>query len=291
MIPAFCDATLYNHSVRMMRCVIIAAIFPWGLSAAEPRLIEVARGSDLLEIKRTLSSTVDVNVRGSHGQSALHEAAIACSLEIARLLIDAGADRSVRDDQMRTPAMLAWKCPDSSGSRDLVRALMMPALTSLQDERNPWTLQDAASHGNVELAAMLLKLGADVNAPGSKDNRALEIACRKPSAPMVRLLLEHGADPSKRTLAGTTVLHEAALGGSGEVIELLLTRGLDVNASDESRSTPLHYAASFGRVEAIKALLKNRADVQWKDNKGLTPLQVASRNGQKEAVTILRSVK
>lgn len=274
-----------------MRRLIIAAIFPWGLSAAEPRLIEVARGSDLLEMQRTLSRTVDVNVRGSHGQSALHEAAIACNLQIARLLIDAGADRSMRDDQMRTPAMLAWKCPDTSGNRVLIRALTIPVSATLQDERNPWTLQDAASRGNVELAAMLLKLGADVNAHGSKDNRAIEIACRKPSPPMVRLLLEHGADPSQRTLAGTTVLHEAALGGSGEVIELLLAHGLDVNASDESRSTPLHYAASFGRVEAIKALLKNRADVHHKDSKGLTPLQVASRNGQEEAVTLLRSVK
>ena len=139
---------------------------------------------------------------------------------------------------------------------------------------------------------MLLKLGVDVNAVGSKGNRAMEIACRKGDLAVVKALIAHGADLRLKTNSGTTVLHEAALGGSGEVIAALIGAGAPVDAADgESASTALHYAASFGRVEAVRALVRGGADVTRKNAKGLTALETAIRNGQDEAAAALSALK
>jgi uncharacterized protein len=163
------------------------------------------------------------------------------------------------------------------------------ALAAGISEKNPWSLQYAASHGQVNVISMLVGLGVDTNAVGSEGNRALDIACLKGDVASTQVLVEHGADPKLRNKTGSTPLHDAALSGNSRLIELLTAHGADVNAVDtESASTPLHYAASFGRFDAVKILLRLGANRAAKDSKGLTALDVAEHNDHPEIIRLLR---
>ncbi len=64
-------------------------------------------GGQMFRIKRALRVGVDPNEQTVQYGTALHAAAHAGTLDIARLLVDYGANPQARDDQGRTPAELA----------------------------------------------------------------------------------------------------------------------------------------------------------------------------------------
>jgi ankyrin repeat protein len=103
------------------------------------------------------------------GFTALHLAVFAEELEAARLLIERGADVSVRStsEVARVPPL---------GTAAFVRS--------------------------ASLAALLLGGGADVDGQGEGGFTALHTAAANGDEPLVRLLLEHGADPTIPNAAG-----------------------------------------------------------------------------------------
>jgi ankyrin repeat protein len=276
--------------MRMIAAFRYFVLVPTLAIAAEPAVIDAVRSGDLSKLQALVSSQEGMHFLGSQKQTALHEAASKCSVGAAQILLRGGIDRSIRDQQNRTAAMIALNCPASKEKMEFL-GLLAPAarVRPDADESAPWSLHDAATRGKANVAEMLLKLGSDVNAVGSKGNRPLEIACRSGHADVAKILLDNGADITLVTSAGATVLHEAALGGSSELVEMILARGAIINATDrESGSTALHYGASFGRVDAVKTLLQHGAEINRKNNKGVTALEVAVAHGQTEVINVFR---
>lgn len=143
-------------------------------------------------------------------------------------------------------------------------------------------LQEAANRCNVELVALLLQKGANVNAParGRWGKTALQAICdlhphsEAGKAPeqreIINLLVDHGANinAAPARIEGMTALQCAAHWGNLEVIILLLSYDppADVNApscevpgSPHSRSygNALDVAAGQGRLDVVKLLLNN----------------------------------
>jgi ankyrin repeat protein len=121
----------------------------------------------------------------------------------------------------------------------------------------------AAAAGDAEMASMLVRAGANLQAVTRIGHYTpLHVACKTGSAAVVEILLEAGGDVNARTEpGGTTPLHLAAASGSAEAVALLLSRGADVNARErEWGQTPLVFAAARNRAEAIRVLLANDAD-------------------------------
>ncbi|HYI92327.1 MAG TPA: ankyrin repeat domain-containing protein [Bryobacteraceae bacterium] len=247
---------------RLARVACIFLTIPCLMAESDPPIIEAARGGDTTRLRQILKTRQALHARGSQNQSALHEAARACSLEAAQLLVDAGIDKLLCDSASRTANMIPMRCPSSDSTNHLVRLMLVRPAPKPMDETLRWSLHDASARGNVEVVNMLLSLGIDVNEVDTKGNRAVEIACRAGNVQLTQRLLQAGADPRIKTNAGTTLLHEAALGGSAAVIEILIERGADIDARDtDTGATPLHYAASFGRTDAVKVLIKHRASL------------------------------
>jgi ankyrin repeat protein len=65
-------------------------------------------------------------------------------------------------------------------------------------------LHDAASLGQCEVIALLLRAGSDVNAPSGSGWTALVRACDDGALDAARMLLDAGADPSARNDEGYT---------------------------------------------------------------------------------------
>ncbi len=134
----------------------------------------------------------------------------------------------------------------------------------------------AAKHGDGDLAATLIKAGANVSAGTRLGQYApLHLAATSGAAAVVRLLIDSGADVSAMTSTGAAALHFAAASGSSETIEVLLDRGADVNVREPQwGQTPLMFAAAADRTAAIKALLARGADASLTG----TVVDISTRN-------------
>ncbi|MCC6003743.1 MAG: ankyrin repeat domain-containing protein [Thermofilum sp.] len=85
-------------------------------------------------------------------------------------------------------------------------------------------LHRAASSGRADIAEMLIKRGADVNArEGWLAQTPLHWAAINGHADVVKLLLENGADPSIKDKNGKTALDVAREGGHADVAEIIET--------------------------------------------------------------------
>lgn len=98
------------------------------------------------------------------------------------------------------------------------------------------------------------------------------------------LLLQHGADVDSVDEHSRTSLHIATQWDFDKVAALLLKYGADIEAG-----MPLHTAAAFGAKNVALLLVKNGADLRAKNVAGETPLDVAMKFGRGHLLNILQN--
>ncbi|MCK4539496.1 MAG: ankyrin repeat domain-containing protein [Candidatus Krumholzibacteria bacterium] len=149
----------------------------------------------------------------------------------------------------------------------------------------------------VELAKLLISMGADINLRG-KDGSSALIAAGANSQELVELLLSKGADINARMVDGTGVFTQCIRGifwdaVSIELAELLLSKGVDVNeaptSGDATGFTNLIMAANNNNEELVRFLIKNGADVNARTSSGATALSHAVKNEYQNIIDILKS--
>ena len=123
-------------------------------------------------------------------------------------------------------------------------------------------LHIATLDGSEDIAGILLRHGADVDAAGElQSNRPLHLAAEFGRASMIELLLNNGATVDAKNDIQRTPLMVAAATGNVEVVRVLLDRGADIEARDEEEWTPLHHAALQGHGEICTLLIEAGADI------------------------------
>ena len=155
-------------------------------------------------------------------------------------------------------------------NEDAVATLLSAgANVNVRDKSGEMPLLKAIEIGNLNIAEMLLKQGADVHS-GQNGTLPLHMAAYHRSTSMVNLLLQHGAPVNARDgSSGATALHDACQGcgcaahrtQSVVVLEQLLQGGIDVNAVDWRGRPALYLACKRGDGAAAKMLLSKGADV------------------------------
>ncbi|KAK2730108.1 ankyrin repeat protein [Colletotrichum kahawae] len=135
--------------------------------------------------------------------------------------------------------------------------------TTGESLRGKTALQQAASDGDLDAFNLLMKHGADVNAPTDDlyGRTALQeaTAATSISHSLVEALLSNGAKvnapPAKR--GGITALQGAAAKGEAHIAKILLANGADVNAlgSEVDGRSALEIAAEWGRLDMVRLLL------------------------------------
>ena len=127
-----------------------------------------------------------------HGRTALHAAAEKGHIEVAKLLVSAGADVNATD-KVRSRQLNPFPFPPAS------RARLPPAL---QDHRTP--LHKACERGWLQVAAMLLENKSDVDARDALGRTPLHAAAERGQADTARVLGAHGASLTALDKAGRT---------------------------------------------------------------------------------------
>jgi ankyrin repeat protein len=176
--------------------VVLAALGSAG--GAEAQVADAARRNDLAAVRALVKQGADVNAALGDGMTALHWAAVQGNVELAEVLVYAGANvGAVTRLGAYTPLHLGSK----GGQAGVVRALV--------------------------------KAGADVGArTGTGSATALHLAAGAGSAEAVRALVEAGAalDP-RESVWGQTPLMWAAAADRVDVVKLLIERGADIAAA------------------------------------------------------------
>ena len=206
--------------------------------------------------------------------SALHLAVAHGHRDVAKALIDAGANLEARV------------------TSDRHRARSATYVTAI-----PTKILHMAVWSRSNFLQMILDLQHDVNAKNAHGQTALYIAIQiaiaqrdadEPRLPKttetydIRVfndLIAKGANVSARDKDGLTPLHNGMMGSVEhrsisftsqlEIVKILLAKGADPNARElKSHSTPLHYAAMFRNVKILELLVVNGGNLMAKDDEG-----------------------
>src|SRR6267142_1800548 len=161
--------------------------------------------------------------------SPLHYAAF-CGLRTIVKLLAISRPQDVHSrgfDDMSTPLHMALR----SGDVDLARLLVEHgADTTARDNDGLTPLHLAVQKGSVVLARLLVEHGADVTAQDNHRSTLLHLAVQKGSVDLAGLLVGHGADVKAQDNYGTTLLHLAVQKGSEDLARFLVKHGADVTA-------------------------------------------------------------
>jgi ankyrin repeat protein len=156
------------------------------------------------------------------------------------------ADAAMRRDRAQVRVLLAQGADVNAAQGDGMSALH-------------W----AAHHGDVELADLLIRAGARLEAVTRNGAYTpLHLASKGGHAPAVRRLLQAGSSvTAATTTGGVTALHFAAGAGNADAVRALLDRGAAIDARETAwGQTPLIFAAAYNRVAAMKVLLARGAN-------------------------------
>jgi ankyrin repeat protein len=200
---------------------------------------------------------VAANAKDYYGQTPLSIAAEEGSTEIARCLLDFGADANSKDYHNRAP------------------------------------LWYAARGGHADIVETLLARNAHADPKDDQDRTPFSIAAEAGQEAVMRLLLwRDDVDIDSRDRELRTPLHFAISRGQEEAVRLLLNHDkLDVNAVDTFGWNALSYAVTECSMYAVRLLLR-RVDLDMNsidpnNNSDDTPLSRAKHQSFEEIVVLL----
>jgi len=214
----------------------------------------------------------------------LHTAAAHGQLEIARLLLDAGAEVDAGDSDLSTPLHVAAV----RGQADLVDLLVeRGADLAFQDNNGAWSMTFALSRNDTTVVERLLEAGAPLDLTTANGTTLAHYAAIHGRIDLYDRVIAAGVDPHVAAEEGITIMHWAARGGQLAMIEHLVSKGISVDVADDYHNTPLSEAAWRGRTETASALITAGADVNVVDNWGRTAVWAAARQGNLPLVAAL----
>eukprot|EP01059_Diplonema_ambulator_P028061 TRINITY_DN46775_c0_g1_i1.p1 TRINITY_DN46775_c0_g1~~TRINITY_DN46775_c0_g1_i1.p1 ORF type:complete len:682 (+),score=196.68 TRINITY_DN46775_c0_g1_i1:36-2048(+) len=190
----------------------------WAKRESPPPSLVMTVGKNRIEDVRAVLKMpgVNINEQVGDGKTALHAAAVS-SIDVLKILLEAGCDTQLKDRKERTPA------------------------------------QYARAYGFVQQAQMIENWGKETGEPPGQ--RFLTAAMRN-KVDDLRALIKQGVNINERwsVAGGKTALHVAAGHGYRGVVELLLSHDCATDIEDDKGRTAEAYAAHYNQGEIAKLL-------------------------------------
>ena len=202
------------------------AAAPLELSREEAMWAAIAF-EDAPRLKDLLNQGTDPNKPESLSQMTPLMAAE--TAQIAKILLDAGANPTLRDRTGRTALHHAVKMREGASVVQMLARVGVDLNARARDSGENTPLLTAVEHyledkdrqETALVIRILIHLGADINAADMKGDTALAIAAAHNQPELIRLLIELGADPARRMGNGRTPLDYAREAKAHDAIQAL----------------------------------------------------------------------
>lgn len=194
-----------------------------GLDDEDP-VAAAARQGNLQEVQRLLSSKCDPNVRDVLGETPLFEASARNDISMAKALIAARADTTIRSHAGNKAFELA--------STDAFREAMADESEPAAAEDSSGQLAFAARQGDLAEVRRLLAAKADPNQQDVVGETPLFEAAASGSVSVTATLLLAGADPDHTSLMGSVPLDLAASSPVRALLRLCIGEKIEFNERD-----------------------------------------------------------
>jgi uncharacterized protein len=242
------------------------------------QLQDAARTGDLKKIAAVINSGIDVNAKGSDGQTPLMAAAAMGNTHAMEMLIGAGALVDEPGADGKTALMKAIH----TGQDDSVELLLKKgADVNHADNDKNTPLMLAINDGRQTMVSSLIAAKANLDVQQKDGKTALMLAVEKGDDATVTALMQAGANPSiqdnnkKTALMG--LIQDAH--ANGKTPNLSIAKALikaskpaDLNKLDADGKTVMMQAASSGFKRVFMELLDAKADPDIKDANGRTAI-------------------
>ena len=269
----------------------------------DEQLVDAADEGDAAAVVRLANEGASVDAKDEYGNPAVVAAAVGGHMYVVEALVEAGCDSNARDEYGCTALMHAAEGVGGAPEYlylKTVKVLLKHIGSEIGgvvhrkkveldavDNNGMTALMWAAVEGNAEIAALLLKAGADVNrrATGGDDEgkTALEIAAAIVAERAGRGMMGQSGWTKMVAIFKKKLdkqLVDAAALGDAEAVERLAAEGASVDAKDEYGYTAVVKAAAKGHTEVVEALLRLGCDPNAPDpGVGWTALMYAAIKG------------
>ncbi|MCD0459592.1 ankyrin repeat domain-containing protein [Roseiconus lacunae] len=180
-----------------------------GTSVSEPDGKAATDSADSDPKKTTLSYTPE----------AFRKAALEGKLELVKTCVEEGMDVNESDPQGRTPLAMAAYNGHEKVCRYLIDA---GAEVNVLDREGRGPLYHASSLEAPKTVSLLLDAGAEINSVDKVEQfTALMVAAAEGNLEVAKVLLRKGADPTMKDIDGDTALDFAQEKGKPELVQLL----------------------------------------------------------------------
>eukprot|EP00747_Dinoflagellata_sp_TGD_P164537 gnl/TRDRNA2_/TRDRNA2_184607_c0_seq1.p1 gnl/TRDRNA2_/TRDRNA2_184607_c0~~gnl/TRDRNA2_/TRDRNA2_184607_c0_seq1.p1 ORF type:complete len:692 (-),score=179.89 gnl/TRDRNA2_/TRDRNA2_184607_c0_seq1:173-2248(-) len=160
----------------------------------------------------------------------------------------------------------------------LERLLETTEIDARDVETDQTLLEYACTTGNMGLAKLCYRRGANLNGRTKKGNTPFNIVTHTRRYDLMEFLHLYGVKVNSGDADGRTALHVAAHNDDVDAVCRLVEWGADVNIRDNKMRTPLHTAAASGHMTTTMLLLEVGADMNAKDEKEYTAVAHAEAN-------------
>ncbi|WP_229254072.1 ankyrin repeat domain-containing protein [Dyadobacter sp. NIV53] len=245
---------------------------------------------------------LDPKTINKDGATILHQLIRRPNPELITYFIDKGVDLNKADNEGNTLLMIA----SSGRDIELVEKTLLPKVKNINavNEKGESALTRSISSGSSEMAALLLKNGANIKVLDKDDNNLAYYWFESyreggPGGPggaggqsgnsreraeqefekKLEILKSAGLDVSTPQKNGNTLFHLAVAKENVKLFRKATTLGVNINAQDKEGATPLHKAALVAKDDKIlKTLISLGAKKELKTEFGETAYDLAKDN-------------
>ncbi len=259
------------------------------------RAIEGGSHKSLQLMLEHKDSRARIDIQRCDGCTLLHLAAKDSEYEMAKMLLEKGANPDI-ESRVYGTVLMAAACAGAQAVADLlflkreidVNAFCMPYGTALQA---------AAFHGNLSMVEWLLSKGAKVNESRGEFGTALRASFVRGNASLYRgkdhydkiakVLLDAGSDPNDSPKDGKSILRLAIEHVADRVVGQLIQKGANADNEPPGNEALVLAAAKHGLFETLDTLLKYGANFAARDKYGRSLLSTAILTKKPRLVSLL----
>lgn len=201
------------------------------------------KNDDATAMENFIEQGFEVNSRDENGNTPLYIALIQNRLDIAKKLIDAGANVNAPSaENGMTPLIIATS--RAGKLQQKAEKILNNSKGYTQSRANEFKLQKYIAH-------------------------QMNIAQK-----MLTMLIDEGADVNQETPFGTPLMNAVTNSWNTDIIDILLKSGAQINARDRKGRTALFYGEVLGGDKISSKLLAAGADIDIRDNAGKSYLEI-----------------